>query len=153
LQLLFILPYTIQYSLVVNDSEEVFTIDGQVYSTLPNLECLQQQGVRCSSPEADWTTCLAAGDEDCANLDWQLISKKVERAREKLRVDVAQAEDNVKKAENDIKRTVQEIDSNVKKVENDVKRTVQEMNSNLKKKMDRINSKIEKMMAKINKRF
>jgi len=51
LQLLFILPYTIQYSLVVNDSEEVFTIDGQVYSTLPNLECLQQQGVRCRVAE------------------------------------------------------------------------------------------------------
>jgi len=151
LQLLFILPYTIQYSLVVNDSEEVFTIEGQIYSSRPNLECLQQ-GVRCTSPEGNWTTCLAAGG-NCANLDWQAIGKKVERARDKMRVDVAQAEENVKKAENDIKRTVQEIDSNVKKVENDVKRTVQEMNSNLKKKMDRINSKIEKMMAKINKRF
>ena len=131
--LFFILPSTIQYTLVVNDSEEVFTIDGQVYSSLPNLECLQQ-GVRCSSPEGDWTTCLAEG-EDCGNLDWQVISKKVGRAREKLNVDVAEVEENVKKVENDIKRTVKEVDSN------------------LKKKVDRINSKIEKMLAKINKRF
>ena len=131
--LLSILPHTIQYSLVVNDSEEVFTIEGQVYSSLPNLECLHQ-GVRCSSPEGDWTTCLAEG-EDCGNLDWQVISKKVGRAREKLNVDVAEVENNVKKVENDIKRTVQDIDSN------------------LKKKMDRINSKIEKMLEKINKRF
>ena len=133
LLLFFILPSTIQYSLVVNDSEEVFTIDGQVYSSLPNLECLQQ-GVRCSSPEGDWTTCLAS-EGGCGSLDWQVIGEKVVRAREKLSVDVAEVEDNVKKVENDIKRTVQEIDSN------------------LEKKMDRINSKIEKMLAKINKRF
>merc|ERR1712212_444762 len=131
--LLFVLPDTIQYSLVVNDSEEVFTIEGQVYSSLPNVECLHQ-GVRCSSPEGDWTTCLAP-EGDCANLDWQGIGKKVGRARAKLDVDLAEVEDNVKKVENDIKRTVQEVDLN------------------LKKKIDRINSKIEKMMAKINKRF
>ena len=130
---LFILTDTFQYSLVVNDNEEVFTIEGQVYSSLPNLECLHQ-GVRCSSPEGDWTTCLDA-EGDCASLDWQVIGKKVGRAREKLNVDVAEVEDNVKKVENDIKRTVQEVDSN------------------LKKKMNRINSKIEKMMEKINKRF
>merc|ERR1712098_63279 len=47
IQLLYIIPSTYQYSLVVNASEEVFTIDGQVYSSSSSLDCLQ--GVRCSS--------------------------------------------------------------------------------------------------------
>ena len=128
LLLLFILPNTIQYSLVVNDSEEVFTIEGQVFSSVPDLECLL--GVRCSSPEGGWATCQPA-EEDCGNLDWQGIDEKVVAARKKLNKDTAEVEGNVKKVEKNIKRTVQEIDDN------------------LKKKLDRVNAKIEKIMKQI----
>ena len=128
LLLFFTLPYTIQYSLVVNDSEEVFTIEGQVFSSVPDLECLQ--GVRCSSPEGGWATCQPA-EEDCGNLDWQGIDEKVVAARKKLNKDTAEVEGNVKKVEKNIKRTVQEIDDN------------------LKKKLDRVNAKIQKKMKQI----
>ena len=128
LLLFFTLPYTIQYSLVVNDSEEVFTIEGQVFSSVPDLEC--HQGVRCSSPEGGWATCQPA-EEDCGNLDWQGIDEKVVAARKKLNKDKAEVEGNVKKVEKNIKRTVQEIDDN------------------LKKKLDRVNAKIKKIMKQI----
>ena len=128
LLLFFTLPYTIQYSLVVNDSEEVFTIEGQVFSSVPDLEC--HQGVRCSSPEGGWATCQPA-EEDCGNLDWQGIDEKVVAARKKLNKDTAEVEGNVKKVEKNIKRTVQEIDDN------------------LKKKLDRVNAKIQKKMKQI----
>merc|ERR1712013_630648 len=59
--LVYIIPSTYQYSLVVNAGEEVFTIDGQVYSSSSSLDCLQ--GVRCSSPEQEWTTCLVLDQE------------------------------------------------------------------------------------------
>ena len=39
----------------------MFTIDGQVYSSSSSLDCLQ--GVRCSSPDQDWTTCLVPDQE------------------------------------------------------------------------------------------
>merc|ERR1712098_434051 len=61
IQLLYIIPSTYQYSLVVNASEEVFTIDGQVYSSSSSLDCLQ--GVRCSSPDQDWSTCTVLDEE------------------------------------------------------------------------------------------
>merc|ERR1711872_426983 len=78
--MLYIIPSTFQYSLVVNAGEEVFTIDGQVYSSSSSLDCLQ--GVRCSSPDQDWTTCLLrdqeGDDEDkCASVDWEAINQKV----------------------------------------------------------------------------
>ena len=38
----------------------MFTIDGQVYSSSSSLDCLQ--GVRCSSPDQDWT-CLVLDQE------------------------------------------------------------------------------------------
>ena len=126
--LFFILPNTIQYSLVVNDSEEVFTIEGQVFSSVPDLECLL--GVRCSSPEGGWATCQPA-EEDCGNLDWQGIDEKVVAARKKLNKDTVEVEGNVKKVEKNIKRTVQEIDDN------------------LKKKLDHVNAKIQKIMKQI----
>merc|ERR1711962_1102533 len=94
------IPSTYQYSLVVNAGEEVFTIDGQVYSSSPSLECLQ--GVRCSSPDQEWTTCLGLdqesdgenNDEDkCASLDWEVINEKVASARNNFSLDVRQVEE------------------------------------------------------------
>merc|ERR1712142_669816 len=107
--LLYIIPSTYQYSLVVNAGEEVFTIDGQVYSSSSSLDCLQ--GVRCSSPDQDWTTCLVRdqegdgenNDEDkCASLDWEAINKKVVGARKTFSLCVRQVEEKVKKVEKDV---------------------------------------------------
>merc|ERR1712079_884990 len=98
--ILYSIPSTYQYSLVVNAGEEVFTIDGQVYSSSPSLECLQ--GVRCSSPDQEWTTCTVLDQESdgqnndgdkCARLDWEAIKKKVVGARKNFSLDVRQVEE------------------------------------------------------------
>merc|ERR1711973_671831 len=141
--LLYIIPSTYQYSLVVNAGEEVFTIDGQVYSSSSSLDCLQ--GVRCSSPEQEWTTCLVldqesdgenngesddeegAEEDKCASLDWEAIHKKVASARKNLSLDVRQVEEKVKKVEKDVEK----------------------INTNLKRKVDSINTKIDDLLKRL----
>merc|ERR1711962_431934 len=125
------IPSTYQYSLVVNAGEEVFTIDGQVYSSSPSLECLQ--GVRCSSPDQDWTTCLVLDQEGdgenkeedkCAKLDWAAINQKVVSARKNFSLDIRQVEEKVEKVEKDVEK----------------------INTNLKRKVDSINTKIDDLL-------
>merc|ERR1711973_219459 len=132
--LLCIIPSTYQYSLVVNAGEEVFTIDGQVYSSSSSLDCLQ--GVRCSSPDQDWTTCTVLdqegdgenNDEDkCASLDWEAINQKVASARKNLSLDVRQVEEKVEKVEKDVEK----------------------INTNLKRKVDSINTKIDDLLKRL----
>merc|ERR1712180_433271 len=132
--LLYSVPSTYQYSLVVNAGEEVFTIDGQVYSSSPSLDCLQ--GVRCSSPDQEWTTCLVLDQEGdgenneedkCARLDWEAINKKVASARKNISLDVRQVEERVEKVEKDVKK----------------------INTNLKRKVDSINTKIDDLLKRL----
>merc|ERR1711872_7306 len=132
--MLYIIPSTYQYSLVVNAGEEVFTIDGQVYSSSSSLDCLQ--GVRCSSPEQEWTTCLVLDQESdgenneedkCASLDWEAINQKVASARKNLSLDVRQVAEKVDKVEKDVEK----------------------INTNLKRKVDSINTKIDDLLKRL----
>merc|ERR1712062_188958 len=132
--ILYSIPSTYQYFLVVNAGEEVFTIDGQVYSSSPSLDCLQ--GVRCSSPYQEWTTCTVLdqegdgkdNDEDkCASLDWEEINQKVASARKNFSLGVRQVEHKVEKVEKDVKK----------------------INTNLKRKVDSINTKIDDLLKRL----